>query len=38
MDENAMRKALKEAKLDEFVDSLPEGVNTVIGDRGVIFL
>lgn len=35
IDEQAMRKALKEAKLDEFVDSLPDGINTVIGDRGV---
>ena len=35
IDEQAMRKALKEAKLDEFVDSLPDGLNTIIGDRGV---
>lgn len=35
IDEQAMRKALREAKLDEFVDSLPNGLNTIIGDRGV---
>lgn len=35
IDDEAMQKALKEAKLDEFVASLPEGLNTVIGDRGV---
>lgn len=35
IDEQAMRKALKEARLDEFVDSLPDGLDTIIGDRGV---
>ena len=35
IDDEAMQKALKEAKLDEFVASLPEGLDTVIGDRGV---
>ena len=35
IDEERIRKALKEAQLDEFVNSLPEGLNTVIGDRGV---
>ncbi|MBQ6786592.1 MAG: ABC transporter ATP-binding protein [Lachnospiraceae bacterium] len=35
VDEAAMKKALKEAKLDEFVDRLPEGLDTIVGDRGV---
>lgn len=35
IDEAAMQRALREAKLDEFVASLPEGLDTVIGDRGV---
>lgn len=28
-------EALKEAKLDEYVRSLPEGLDTMVGDRGV---
>lgn len=35
IDEQAIQKALKEAQLDEFVVSLKEGLDTVIGDRGV---
>lgn len=35
IDEEMLKKALKEAQLDEFVNSLKDGVNTVIGDRGV---
>ena len=35
VDEERVRKALKEAQLDVFVDSLKEGLDTVIGDRGV---
>lgn len=35
IDDKLMRKALKEAQLDTFVDSLKEGLDTVIGDRGV---
>jgi ABC-type bacteriocin/lantibiotic exporter with double-glycine peptidase domain len=30
-----IKKAINQAKLKDFVDSLPEGVNTVIGNRGV---
>lgn len=35
IDEQAIQKALKEAQLDEFVSTLQEGLDTVIGDRGV---
>lgn len=35
VDEERVSKALKEAQLDVFVDSLKEGLDTVIGDRGV---
>ena len=34
-DEEKVWHALKEAQLDEFVRELPEGINTVIGERGV---
>lgn len=35
IDEMAADKALREAQLEEFVKSLPSGLDTVIGDRGV---
>lgn len=35
VDDAAVRKALREAQLDQFVDSLPDGLDTMIGDRGV---
>ncbi len=35
IDEQAIQKALKEAQLDEFVRNLKDGLDTVIGDRGV---
>lgn len=35
IDEKAIERALKEAQLDEFVASLPEGLDTVIGEKGV---
>lgn len=35
IDENQMWKVLKEAKLDDFVKGLPEGLDTQIGERGV---
>ena len=35
IDEAAMQKAIKEAQLEELIESLPEGLDTVIGDRGV---
>ena len=35
IDEKLLEQAVKEAQLDQFVRSLPEGLDTVIGDRGV---
>lgn len=35
IDEEAVLQALKKAQLYEFVDNLPEGLDTVVGDRGV---
>lgn len=34
-DDDRIWEVLKEAQMDEFVKSLPEGLDTVIGDRGV---
>ncbi len=34
-DEAAIRRALEQAALAEFVDSLPEGLDTRVGERGV---
>ena len=35
IDETCLRRALEEAQMKEFVDSLPEGLDTVIGESGV---
>jgi len=35
VDEEKVWRALEQAQLREFVESLPEGVSTVVGDRGV---
>lgn len=35
IDEAAVREALKSAQLEDFVSSLPEGLDTVVGERGV---
>lgn len=35
MDETAVWRALRAAQLDEFVRSLPEGLETMVGERGV---
>ena len=35
IDETAVWHALEQAQLSEFVDSLPKGVDTFVGDRGV---
>ncbi|MBV8121286.1 MAG: ABC transporter ATP-binding protein, partial [Alphaproteobacteria bacterium] len=34
-DETAVRRALEQAALSDFVDSLPEGLDTQVGERGV---
>lgn len=35
VDDERIKQAMKEAQLDQFVDSLPEQTHTIIGDRGV---
>lgn len=35
IDDEAVRRALQAAQLDQFVDSLPEGIETSVGERGV---
>jgi len=35
IDDHAVSRALRSAQLDEFVNQLPQGAETVIGDRGV---
>ena len=35
IDEVAIREALKSAQLEDFVASLPDGLDTVVGERGV---
>jgi len=35
IDDAAVRRALRSAQLDRFLEELPEGVETVIGERGV---
>lgn len=35
IDESAIESALRRAQLYEFVENLPEGLDTVVGDRGV---
>ena len=34
IDEKLIKKALKVAQLDEFVERLPKKINTIVGDRG----
>jgi len=34
-DEAAVRRALEQAALADFIDSLPEGLDTMVGERGV---
>ena len=34
-DEDRIWEVLKEAQMDEYIKTLPEGLDTVIGDRGV---
>ncbi|MDD6072033.1 MAG: ABC transporter ATP-binding protein [Clostridiales bacterium] len=35
IDDESVNRAIKQAQLDEFVNTLPEGINTYVGDRGV---
>jgi ATP-binding cassette, subfamily B, bacterial PglK len=35
IDELAIQKAIKDAQLEDFVNSLPEGLDTIVGERGV---
>jgi ATP-binding cassette, subfamily B, bacterial PglK len=35
IDESAVRRAIEDAQLNEFIDTLPEGLDTVVGERGV---
>jgi ABC-type multidrug transport system fused ATPase/permease subunit len=35
INEDAVEKAIKAAQLDEFIKSLPDGINTMVGERGV---
>lgn len=35
IDEEAVREAVEKARLREFIDSLPHGLDTIVGDRGV---
>lgn len=35
IDEEAVRAAVEKAQLREFIDSLPHGLDTIVGDRGV---
>jgi ABC-type bacteriocin/lantibiotic exporter with double-glycine peptidase domain len=35
IDEQAIRAAVEKAQLTEFIDSLPNGLDTIVGDRGV---
>jgi ATP-binding cassette, subfamily B, bacterial PglK len=35
IDEFAVQRAIEDAQLKEFIDTLPEGLDTVVGERGV---
>ena len=35
IDDKAVQQAIHQAQLDEFIDGLPEGLETFVGDRGV---
>jgi ATP-binding cassette subfamily B protein len=35
IDPDLFKKVLKQAALDEFIESLPDGIETVIGERGI---
>jgi ATP-binding cassette, subfamily B, bacterial PglK len=35
IDESSVHKAIEDAQLNDFIESLPEGLDTVVGERGV---
>jgi len=35
IDESEVRRALRLANIDEFVDGLPDGLETIVGERGI---
>ena len=35
MSDDLVKKAIREANLEEFVQSLPKGLDTIVGERGV---
>jgi ATP-binding cassette, subfamily B, bacterial PglK len=35
IDDSAVQRAIEDAQLKEFIDTLPEGMETVVGERGV---
>jgi ABC-type multidrug transport system fused ATPase/permease subunit len=35
IDESAVQRAIEDAQLKEFIDTLPEGLDTIVGERGV---
>ncbi len=35
IDNSAVKRAIEDAQLKDFINSLPEGLNTVVGERGV---
>lgn len=35
IDNEKIEKAIEKAQLKEYIDSLPEGVNTIVGERGI---
>jgi len=37
IDENILHESLRQAKLTDLVEKLPQGVNTILGERGVRF-
>jgi ABC-type multidrug transport system fused ATPase/permease subunit len=35
INDHALRRAIKDAQLNELIDSLPDGLETIVGDRGI---
>jgi len=35
IDETAVRRAIRSAQLEEYVNDLPQGLNTLVGERGI---